>query len=896
MATMWTAERWREIERMFEAATAVLPGERLAWLSAHCEDDWLRGQVERMLLADAQEQSLLDGVAIAASALDPHVGATYGAWRLEARIAEGGVGTVYRAFRVDGAFSRPVAVKVLNVGLVSAAMRERFLREPHLLGRLEHPHIARLLDGGATPEGLPYLVMELVDGRPIDRYCDDQRLDLRARLALFVKVCGAVDHAHRALVVHRDLKPSNVLVTAEGEPRLVDFGVAELLADNAEASRAPSAYTPEYASPEQIRGAPVGIAGDVWSLGVVLHELLTGRRPYAAQQVRDLADHPTRALPRRPASAEFAAAAADASARAAARASRPAVLVRTLSGDLDAIVAAALVVDPQRRYANCREFAADIGRYLAGHPTQARPGGMLWHLWKFARRNAVACVLAACLVASAIVGTGVSVHMARVARRGWTAAEIARATAETARAAAEEQARHAEIEALSGSWIATSLTDVFLNERFFADAAGLERARDRLLEEVAMLRRRIADDAHMRANVLDALGQAAGRIGIGDVAEALVREVLEIRTATFGADHLERALSLTSLGTLLYQRGAASESRDTFAEALRIHQLHPGAVHADEARAMNDLAAATVACGDYPRAIELHSAALALRLAANPHSTTVAESQNNLAGALLRVGRVDEARPLLDSAIALRRELLGDGAMLTLQGIANRGVLALRSGAADAALRDLTEAAAGLRTLRSAGSEGLAAALPKLAQAAIALDDLTTAAAAIDEAANVVRQIYGEQHPRVADVEEQRARLAARRGDPLAAVAAWVETLRLRRVTLPADHPTIASVLHNLGLARADAADFDGALIDLAASRDLRAADGARDAAVQYAIGNVLIRAGRHAEAEAPLLIARANLPEGPGDLRTMVLRGLAIVYRATDREAEAVRIEAESR
>ena len=856
---MMSEERWREIERLFHGASERDDEERERWLAGECGDDTgLRRQIERMLAADARDANLLDGAALAEHGADLE-GAVIGPWCLDEKIAEGGIGTVYRAHRVDGAFSRPVAVKLLGPGIASATLHQRFLREPRVLGKLEHPDIARLLDGGTTSAGVPYLVMELVSGRPIDRYCDDHRLGLRGRVLLVLRVCAAVDHAHRALVVHRDLKPGNVLVTDRGDPRVVDFGVAALLAERDDG--APVAFTPAYAAPEQVRGAEVSIAADVWSLGVLLYELLVGLQPFRSDTIRALAADQDAVATWVPPSAAFAKGAAGARERARTRGAAPRWMARRLRGDLDAVVARALAVDPAARYASCRDLAADLERWLGGHPVTARPRGAIGRARALVARHKVVSVLSAALLATMVTGTVLSIRWARAAEDERRAAEIA--------------AEHAGVEAESAAQITSSLVEVFLNEQLVAGEDSLARARDRLLAEAEMLRRLHDDDPRVAANVLDGLGRAATRIALFDVAESLIHDALELRTARLGDDDAERGLSFTSLGALAYQRGDPAASRAAFEESLRIQRADPMSVHTDLARAYNDLAAATSAAGDPEAALVLHREALAIRRARDPNSPQVAESLNNLSVTLARLGRVDEARETLDEAIRLRRARLGDRATLTLQSIGNRGALALSEGDLVAARRDLSEAVDGLRELRSAGADGLIVFLPKLAAVATDLGDVQASARHLDEALCLAEEVFGAVHPRTADVLGEVARLQERRGDVELAISTWGRALTARRAALPAGHPKIATTLNNLALARADAGDVAGAIVDLRECLELRADDPFAAARTRYAIGVVLINAGLGDEAVAELERALGDLSGTSTPLRLAVEEAL---------------------
>jgi serine/threonine-protein kinase len=321
------------------------------------------------------------------------------------------MGTVYRAHRDDGQFRHQVAIKVLRGSLRSEWYRERFLSERQILARLNHPNIARFLDGGMTDEGEPYLVMELIEGEPLDAYCDARRMPFDDRLALFGQVLDAVDYAHRNLVVHRDLKPSNILVTEEGRPKLVDFGTSKLVEADA-ATTSLHAVTPAYASPEQLRGQPAGVASDVFSAGVVIYELTTGATPYGAS--KSITDALRRA------SGEVGAAAPGAVVTAEAARLRGLSLDRArkiLTGDLAAIVLKALDPEPGRRYATAQALADDLTRCREGRPVVAKPAGRLYRAAKFIRRNRTAVAVGTVFAIGMAAATAVSLHQANVARR-----------------------------------------------------------------------------------------------------------------------------------------------------------------------------------------------------------------------------------------------------------------------------------------------------------------------------------------------------------------------------------------------------------------------------------------------------------------------------------------------
>jgi serine/threonine-protein kinase len=388
------------VEDLFHAALDQGPG---SLDSACAGDSVLRAQVEALLASYRSWSASLPPV-------ERPVLPRFGAYQCDGILGSGGMGTVYRAHRDDGQFRHEVAIKVLRGSLRSEWYRERFLSERQILARLNHPNIARLLDGGMTGEGEPYLVMELIEGEPLDAYCDTRRLPLDDRPALFSQVLDAVDYAHRNLVVHRDLKPSNILVTKEGRAKLVDFGTSKLVEADAMTTSL-HAVTPAYASPEQLRGEPAGVASDVFSAGVILYELITGAAPF-----RD-SKSVTGALKR--ASGETAAAPATVVTTEAAQLRSVSLdrACKVLTGDLTAIMLKALDPEPARRYGTAQALADDLLRYREGRPVLAKPAGRLYRAAKFIRRNRVTVAVATVFTIGLAAATAVSLYQANVARR-----------------------------------------------------------------------------------------------------------------------------------------------------------------------------------------------------------------------------------------------------------------------------------------------------------------------------------------------------------------------------------------------------------------------------------------------------------------------------------------------
>ena len=434
-------DRWAQVRGLFDSALEQEPGSRTVFLEQACAGDRaLLEEVRNMLASFEDSPQFMDSPVAPAAALrrelddrDSMEGQCIGPYKILRRVGSGGMGSVYAAARVDQQFHKLVALKVVKRGMDSEEILRRFRNERQVLAGLEHPNIARLLDGGTTEQGLPYLVMEYVEGTPIDQYCDSHKFTITERLELFRTVCGAVQYAHQNLVVHRDLKPGNIMVTAQGVPKLLDFGIAKLLRPDfagqsvhlTRSSLRP--MTPEYASPEQVRGDPITTASDVYALGVLLYKLLTGHQPYRLKThtSMEIEQAVVEWEPERPSvaamrvenrqSGEGESTAITPEAVSESREGRPDKLRRRLRGDLDMIVLTALRKEPQRRYASVERFYEDITRHLNGLPVTARKDTVGYRAGKFVGRNKAGVAVAVLVALALITSTIVSIYWAQAA-------------------------------------------------------------------------------------------------------------------------------------------------------------------------------------------------------------------------------------------------------------------------------------------------------------------------------------------------------------------------------------------------------------------------------------------------------------------------------------------------
>jgi tetratricopeptide (TPR) repeat protein len=519
------AEQFGRLSALLDQAFELVPERREAWLAELAtHDPELFGLVTDLLASDsaASAEQLIETRDMLnrqfAAAVDTQhslIGKSFGPYRIVRQLGQGGMGSVWLADRVDGLFTRQVALKLVHPSLAGSALIERFARERSILATLNHPRIARLLDAGISEDGQPYLALEYVEGTRLTAYCDAQRLPLKTRVALIAQVLSAVQHAHRNLIVHRDLKPSNILVTGDGNVCLLDFGIAKLLsggeARETELTQISGrALTPEYASPEQIAGQPITIASDVYSLGVVLYELLCGNRPYRLK--RDSRGALEEAILNVDSLKPSQAAITDEIAEA--RSSSVKKLRQAISGDLDTIVGKALKKDAGERYVTADAFAQDLQRYLDGEPVLARPDTAAYRIGKFVGRNRLA-VAAAVLVGVALAtATGVSLWQARIAR---------------------EQASVAKSESSRAQAVQDFLLDIFrTNSDSQPDPIKARQTTARELLDIGAKRvgERLKDAPAAQAEVSDTLADMYSQVGLDDqAAEMLLQEIAALKKA-----------------------------------------------------------------------------------------------------------------------------------------------------------------------------------------------------------------------------------------------------------------------------------------------------------------------------------------------------------------------------
>ena len=787
---------WDHVKEVFEKVLHAPEPERRELLSD--EDETTRREVESLLEAHSAVPDMLDRPAYASftdfaegrfDGWSP--GEEVGEYVLIERIAAGGMGTVWRARPVDEP-DESVAIKFIRPGIDTAMMVRRFATERRSLASLDHPNIARLLDGGLTRDGKPFLVMEYIEGISIDRYCDQKRLGISERLKLFETVCAAVQHAHQSLVVHRDLKPENILVSHDGVPKLLDFGIAKILdSETGEATLTLTdarPLTPQYASPEQIRGDRITTATDVYSLGVVLFELLTGHRPYhietttrqaAVRAITELEPGRPSQMVLRPrlgrAKGKKTEILATPEQIAERRSSRPDSLSRRLRGDLDNIVLKAMRKEPDRRYASANQIVEEIDRHRRGMPIQAREDTWRYRVGKFVRRNR-ASVAAGAIVTLSLFGGAVGIT--------WQAK------------VAEREAKFAKGEAESLHRVVDFLIDLFDSASPLEGDGRGPTAYDLLQGGVDKIPSSLEDQPEVRSALLLAMGRAFHKLKELERSEGLLEECLAIREVIYPDGHPERAEIQNSLGALRRDQARYDEAELLLRSALGIWSERWGADHLDAAHAANNLGLLLQATGAYEEAEELQRQVLRARRAklGEDHSD-VQEARNNLAGTLVHLYRFGEAQLLLEEALAVSRRIHPEAHPATATQINNLGLVLHERGELHKARRHYHEALAMRRSILAAGHPDIASSLNNLGGVDLQQDRLGDALAKFREAAELSASRLGPTHPQSALYRMNEARALSGLGQQEDAELLLAALVAEQSQLLPETHPLLAAIV-----------------------------------------------------------------------------------------------------
>jgi serine/threonine-protein kinase len=847
------AARWKRMREIVQAVSEAPLTERDQVLRDACGSDIALYDDVRSLLRPAHDTpELLERVvadAVASLADGPVEGMVVGPYRIVREIGHGGMGAVYLAERVDGQFEQRVALKLIKPQLTAAEFLRRFRAERQILARLQHPNIARLLDGGIDGAGRPYFALEFVEGDPIDRYCATHGLDIDGRLALFLEACRAVSYAHASLVVHRDLKPAHIMVAPDRQVRLLDFGIAKMLGDDAHAGTLTDlgvrALTPEYASPEQVRGEPVDTASDVYSLGVILYELLTGTRPYDVEgrTPAEVERIVCGVMPDKPSTRLTG------TRRAADH--RTETSRRRLRRDLDVICMKALQKDPARRYASVEAFAEDIRRNLEGRPVLARPDSLAYRSRCFVARHRVGVAMVAASVVT--LATLLTMHTVRLAR----------------------ERDRAQFEAAKAEQVSSFLRGLFEVSDPSAARGRTITARELLDEGAARIERELASQPDVRAVMMRVIGDVYGSLGLYDEALPLLERALADHRRIHGAVHEETATSALALAVLLQDRGDVAAAEPLFREALATRRQLYGEAHEKVSETLRDLAFLVETRGDPTTAEALLRQALAMdrQLVAADHPRVV-KATAELAGLLRRQLRLEEAEPVLRAALDAQRRQLGRRDLAVASTVRNLASLLRDRGALD-------EADALYREVIDIRREILGDLHPEVAIAlnshALLLDrrqDHAGAADAYRGAIRILEHVHaGQPHPDLAATYNNLAGTLRALGQLDDAAAMFTKSLQIVDRVLDAGHPNRAFARIGLAGIYIDQGNFARAeplIREALALRRAGLAAGHRyigDALVT--LGQCLTGLARYGEAEKALLEGQAVFRAAADEART---------------------------
>jgi len=819
-------------EILFDEALALPQDQRQAFLEDRCASDpALRQSVQKLLDAHSRSEGHLEAIVgrAAESTLVPvQEPDHFDDWRIERKLGQGGMGVVYLAHREKDGLLQTAAIKVLRFGQDSPELTARFRDERRILASLAHPNIAGLLDGGATPHGVPWFAMEYVEGLPLHRYCDQQNLSASQRIALVRTICLAVHHAHRNLIIHRDLKPSNILVTVEGIPKLLDFGIAKLIGPDVDSTAETRIrmLTPDYASPEQLRGGPVTTATDIYSLAVVLYELLTGRQP-------------TPGVP------------------------------SGLPTDLDRILQKSLREEPERRYASAEALAEDLRRYLEGFPVSARPDTWGYVARRFVQRHrAVSLIVAASLLGLCTL-TAVALRQRQLALRESETAEAALTFLSSVFSAPNPD------ESLGANTTATQLLTAGA-QRIDTELQAQPEVRARLQAVMASAYRGLAqfDDAEKLlrsslrsreqlfgrqskevAETLADLGATLYENGKAAEAVPLHAEALATRERLLGPDHPVTADSLFESAIVLEDLGQRTEAEAYLRRAIPIFQKHRGPRSSDVADALQFLGDTLRHDGKFALALPYHLEALEIRKEAKgPNHPDTAHSLNAIGRAHIQMGHPKEAVPYIEGALRIQRQVFGDSHPATSASRSNLAGALSSLGEYDKSIALYSETLRHLEARYGERHPYVGGSYYSVGQVLLEKGDLSAAQPYIEKSVAIHRKLLPPDHPDLARALTQRGVLLHRARQLPAAEKQLREVEAIQRKRLKPTDPDLARTFVALGACLRDQRQFaEAERLLLAGHESLRASRGETHPFTRTAASHVVKlyeQSGQSAKAE----------------------------------------------
>ncbi len=634
------SDKWQKIGIIFEEALKLEEPERSAFLQSACENDSeMIEEVRSLIEADSNVPELLQGKAADSIKLVQHKnyeGKIIGKYKIQSQIAEGGMGAVFLAERADGQFNQKVALKIIKPGMNSAEIINRFNIERQILASLQHPNIARLLDGGLTDESLPYFTMEFVEGKPIDEYCEENELSIHERLKLFVKVCAAIQYAHKNLVIHRDLKPGNIMITKDGTVKLLDFGIAKVFTENDPLQQ--TAYpgtkfnvmTPEYASPEQVKGENITTSTDIYSVGLVLYQLLTGEKAFKFKNRSHLELEKIICFtePAKPSSLI--------TGKIKIRTLQPDKLKKILSGDLDNICLTALRKEPERRYASVEQLQQDIINFLDGRPVSARQSTPAYRTGKFIKRHKISVI------------SSVFIFAAITTLTAYYTVQL------------KKERDKARLEAQKAEQVAGFLKNIFkLSDPYQARGETIT-ARELLDKGAQKINTNLSDQPDVKTTMLNIIGEVYINLGLYEKAEKLFNEALRINESENKLS-VEFAISLKNLGELHLYRGEYKPAEYLLKKSLSIFTSLSQKNNIDYMTCLSDLAWYFYLAGNYDKADSLYINIISsLRSQFSNKNEMIYTMMNNLALDYHEEGKYEKADSLFNRALSEQKNLYGN--------------------------------------------------------------------------------------------------------------------------------------------------------------------------------------------------------------------------------------------
>lgn len=787
-------ERWKKIQLLFEKALEFDKPERERFLAEECgEDKELFSEVNSLISADEQEHSIFSGSAAEYIAIDEKKldGKVLGKYRVIKQIGTGGMGSVFLAERADGMFEQKVALKVVKPGMNSLEIIKRFEGERQILAKLRHPNIASLLDGGISDIGLPYFTMEFVEGKPITEYCDAKNLNIEQRLDIFKKVCTAVLYAHQNLVIHRDIKPGNILVKEDGTVKLLDFGIAKVFEEdenNKSLTRTGfRVMTPEYASPEQVRGETVSTATDIYSLGLILYQLLSGCPPYEVNTTSALELERIICLsePQKPStmiikiSTSVRGSVQQASSEFISRKRSTSIskLRKRISGDLDNICLMAIRKEPERRYNSIAQLIHDIDNHLNGLPVSARKSTASYRTRKFITRHRAGVVITSIAVLIiAIVTTFYTMQLA-------------------------EERDKAKLEAEKSKKVSEFLAGIFEVSDPEQSRGESITARELLDNGVKRIETELADQPEVLANMFGVTGNVYKSLGLYKAAMILLQKGYNLNDSLFGYDSPETAKSLNDLGNLNFAMGDYSSAIENFNNAIKIRKKIHGELSPEAAQSMNGLGLVLREEGRYDEAEKLITVSLSVRKKYYLEmSREVAESLNNLALIKEDQGKYEEAKELFEESLRIKEKLYSRIHPSVSHTLGDLAFLLQQMGKYKEASELFNKTLETDKSLYGNLHPEVSTDLYNLGSNTALMGDLDGAEKLYIQVLEMDKKLLGEKHPYIALDLNNIAGILSEKGKYEEAEKLYSQSLNLNMKLYGNEHPEVATSLSNLGV------------------------------------------------------------------------------------------------